>query len=160
MQMRLRHACSALLGCLSLELVAQGSDESQIRAARLAYNRAIAAHDTTAMTRSWLPEYVGVSSTNTVTVGRDAMRSRFAGMIKTRPDIIYVRTPDSVAVNTSWGQAAEYGTWTGRWTQHDGVTNVNGRYFAKWAKTQDKWMLLSEVFVQLNCTGSSYCTQP
>lgn len=61
-------------------------------------------------------------------------------------------------MNSSWLQAAESGHWTGRWTQSDSLTLVGGRYFAKWRKVNDRWMLLAEVYVQTSCTGSSYCT--
>ena len=101
-----------------------------------------------------------MSSTNAQTAGRDAARSRFAQLFASRPDLIYVRTPDSVVVNSQWGQAAEYGSWTGRWTQADGVTQLAGRYFAKWRKERGRWMLLAETYVQTGCRGSSYCNQP
>src|SRR5690349_11791757 len=81
------------------------TDAAAIRAARARSNRAIAAHDTAALVREWLPEFWVVSSTNAQTAGRDANRTRFAEIFASRPDVIYVRTPDSVTVNTSWGQA-------------------------------------------------------
>jgi ketosteroid isomerase-like protein len=137
-----------------------GADADAIRAARARSNQAIAAHDTMALADTWLPEFWLVSSTNAQTAGRDAARARFAQLFASRPDLIYVRTPDSVVVNTQWGQAAEYGVWTGRWTQADGVTQVAGRYFAKWRRERGRWMLLAETYVQTACRGSSYCNQP
>ena len=156
-------ACAGLCGGVSVALGAQDkslTDEQQIRGARARSNQAIAAHDTVAMASVFLPEYVSVTSTNAQSVSRDSARSRFAQMLKARPDVVFVRTPDSIVVNPQWGQAAEYGTWTGRWTQADGVSVVGGRYFAKWRKAANRWMLLAEVFVQTSCSGSSYCTEP
>ena len=139
---------------------AQGTDEAMIRAARTRYNQAIAAHDTTAIAISWLPGYWSVTSTNAQLAGRDSARASIIRLFASRPDVVYVRTAERIDVNTSWGQAAESGQWTGRWTQTDGVTLVGGRYFAKWRKVDGRWMLLTEVFVQLSCSGSSYCNPP
>lgn len=150
---------AALLGCAPAALRAQ-DDESLIRAARARYNRAIAAHDTVALTKDWLPEFSTVSSTNVQSVGRDVVRARLVELFRTRPDVVYVREPDTIEVNRSWGQAAESGHWTGRWTQADGVTLVGGSYFAKWRKVDGRWQLLTEVFVQTSCSGSGYCNQP
>ncbi len=138
-------------------LVSQSSDEALIRSARARYNQAIAAHDTAAIARHLLPEIVQVTSTNARSTSRDSALARIADLFASRPDVIYVRTAEQVEVNASWGQASEIGRWTGRWTQADGVTNVGGRYFAKWRKVDGRWMLLSEVFVQLSCSGTNYC---
>ena len=136
------------------------TDAALIRAARTRSNQAIAAHDTVALSSGWLPEFWLVSSTNAQTAGRDAARARYAQIFASRPDVVYVREPDAIEVNASWGQAGELGTWTGRWTQADGVTRVGGRYFAKWRQVGGQWLLLTEVFVQTTCSGSSYCSQP
>ena len=149
-------AAALLLGCRE----GTRPDEMAIRTARAENNRAIAAHDTTAVASIWLPEFWLVSSTNAQSAGRDAARARFAQIFASRPDVVFVRTPQQVHVNASWAQAAESGTWTGRWTQSDGVTLVGGRYFAKWRKLNDRWMLLAEVYVQTSCSGSSYCASP
>ena len=139
---------------------AQHGDETAIRAARAENNRAIAAHDTAAIASVWLPEFWLVSSSNAQSAGRDAARARFAQIFAMRPNVVFVRTPQHIHVNESWAQAGESGTWTGQWTQSDGVTKVGGPYFAKWRKVSGRWMLLAEVFVQTSCEGSSYCTSP
>jgi len=157
----IRHALSLTLAATVLTSCrAPAADEALIRDARAHSNQAIAAHDTMALANVWLPEYVSVSSTNAQSIGRDSARTRYAGLFKTRPDVVYVRTPESIVVNRSWGQAAESGHWTGRWTQADGVTLVGGRYFAKWRKVGGRWLLLTEIFVQTSCSGSNYCNQP
>jgi ketosteroid isomerase-like protein len=148
------------LACLSAPIAvrAQGaSDEALIRAARDRSNRAIAAHDTAALAKEWLPEFQMVSSTNAQSNGREAARTRFAEIFTDRPDVVYVREPVAITVNAQWGQAAERGRWTGRWTQRDGATRVGGEYFAKWKKVDGRWLLLAETFVQTSCSGSGYC---
>lgn len=133
------------------------SDEAAIRAARGVSNRAIAAHDLDGVASVWLPEYSSVTSNNVQSSGRDAARARFAQNFSARPDLVYVRTPDNVTVNTAWGHAGENGHFTGQWTQADGVTKIGGIYFAKWKKAGGRWMLLSETFLQTACEGTSYC---
>ena len=154
------NVASVLLATALAAAGAQSGDDGLIRAARARSNAAIAAHDTVALSESWLPEFWLVSSTNAQSAGRDAARARFVQLFSTRPDVVYVRTPDRIEVNADWGQAGESGTWTGKWTQADGVTQVGGRYFAKWRKVEGRWLLLTEVFVQTSCSGSGYCSQP
>ncbi|HEX7939364.1 MAG TPA: nuclear transport factor 2 family protein, partial [Gemmatimonadaceae bacterium] len=143
--MRLIPILAVALCVLGRQSAGQAADDaSQIRAARATSNKAIAAHDTLALSSVFLPDYISISSTNAESVGRDAARSRYAQLFKARPDVVFVRTADSIAVNREWDQAAELGHWTGRWTQPDGVTRVGGSYFAKWRKVNGRWMLLAE----------------
>jgi hypothetical protein len=158
-QARWALVCAVLLASRApCQQVAPLTDAELIRIARRASNQAIARHDTIALARVFAPEFVSISSTNARSIGADSARSRYAQLFKTRRDVVFIRTPDSIAVNYMWGQAAESGRWTGRWTQIDGVTNVGGSYFAKWVKRGDHWLLLSETFVQTSCRGSNYCT--
>ena len=142
---------------LASSALAQSSDESAIRAARDRSNRAIAAHDLDGVASVWLPEFHSVSSTNAQANGRDAARATFAQYFAVRPDVVYLREPTAITVNTAWGQAGESGRWTGSWTQADGVTRVGGIYFAKWKRVGSAWMLLAETFVQTSCSGTRYC---
>ena len=137
--------------------LAQSTDDAAIRAARDRSNRAIAAHDLEGVASVWLPEFHSVSSTNAQANGRDAARANFAQYFATRPDVVYLREPTSITVNAAWGQAGESGSWTGSWTQADGVTRVGGIYFAKWKRVDARWMLLAETFVQTTCSGTKYC---
>ena len=139
---------------------AQGSDDAAIRAARDRSNRAIAAHDLDGVASVWLPEFHSVASTNAQANGRDAARANFVQFFATRPDVVYLREPTSITVNSAWAQAGESGRWTGSWTQADGVTRVGGIYFAKWKRVDTRWMLLAETFVQTSCSGTKYCSSP
>ena len=106
---------SALLVALSLtrHLAGQSpaSAESLIRAARAGFNRAIVAHDTVAITSFFASDYHSVSSRNTQSNGRDAERASWVSMFATRPGLLFVRTPRTIAVNSRWGQAGESGRW-------------------------------------------------
>lgn len=136
------------------------NDETLIRTARAESNRAIARKDLTGLSRHWLPEFHMVSSTNEQSAGRDVARARFREIFASRANVVYVREPERIEVNQQWGQAAESGRWTGRWSDSYGSTRVGGVYFAKWRKVNNQWMLLAEVFVQTSCTGPRYCNTP
>lgn len=136
------------------------SEEAAVRAARTIQNRAIAAHDLDAIAAIWSIDYVGVSSANVRVLGRDGKREDFAKQFAARPDVVYVRTPTSITVNTAWAQAGESGRWSGRWTAQDGTTNIGGIYFAKWRKEDGVWRILAETFVQTSCSGTRYCDAP
>ena len=138
---------------------AQSADEMAIRAARDLSNRAIAAHDLDGTASVWLPEYSSVTSHNGQSSTRDAARARFAQNFAARPDIVYVRSPTAITVNTAWGHAGENGNWTGSWTEGGEAIKIGGIYLAKWKKTGGRWMLLAEVFVQTTCSGASYCAK-
>ncbi len=136
------------------------TDEAAIRAARIESNRGMAAHDVAVFANSLTPEFHAVFSTNAQVDGHDAAVAYFAKLFTDRPDVVYVRSPDRITVNAHWGQAGESGHWKGHWTSADGVTHVSGEYYAKWRKLDNRWQLLSEIFVQTNCTGTHYCDAP
>lgn len=134
-------------------------DAGLIRGARMRSNAAIAAHDVEALARGWMVDVTVVTSTGATTLGRQANRDAFAAQFKARPDVVYVRTPDTIDVMAAWDVAAERGTWTGQWTQADGVTRIGGTYLAQWRKIDGAWLLQGELFVPTHCEGSSWCTR-
>jgi ketosteroid isomerase-like protein len=136
------------------------AEEAAIRTARAIQNRAIAAHDLDAIAAIWSIDYVGMSSANVLVLGRDAKREDFANQFAARPNIVYVRTPTSITVNTAWAHAGENGRWSGEWTLNGGTTRTGGIYFAKWRKEDGVWRILAETFVQTSCSGTPYCDTP
>ena len=137
------------------------TDVAAIRAARERSNRAIASHDLAGVVAEMMPDVYVVSSAGLQISGRALNRARFADQFAGKPDIVYRRTPDSVAVFARWGMAAEYGRWIGSWTDPDGKVRIGGSYFAKWQKTGATWRIQAETYVPLNCDGGAYCrTRP
>lgn len=134
-----------------------GQDTVLIREARARSNAAIAAHDTAALAKLWTADVTVVTSTGATQAGRDANRDAFAAQFRARPDVVYVRTPDTIEVLPSWEVASERGTWTGQWTQDDGVTKIGGTYLAQWRKLNGAWLIQAELFVPTRCEGSSWC---
>jgi ketosteroid isomerase-like protein len=146
-----------LAGGVTAAAQSANADEAAIRAARAHSNAAIAGHDVAGIASHWLPDVHIVTSTSAQASGRDANGSRMAQQFERRPDTVYVRTPTAIDVLAPWAVASERGTWTGRWTEPDGVVEIAGTYLAQWRKTGDAWRIQAELFVPTRCTGAAYC---
>jgi uncharacterized protein (TIGR02246 family) len=135
------------------------SDEQAIRQQRESSNAAIARHDIAGFAAILAPDVIVVTSNSLRRIGRDANVEGFAEQFRTRPDVVYRRTPEDVRVFAPWVMASESGRWTGSWTDQDGRVQLTGRYFAKWRKRGDTWLVESETYVPETCTGGAYCTR-
>ena len=131
--------------------------EQAIRSARARSNRGIAAHDTAAIAAEWTDDFHVVTSVSQQVAGRDANALSFGRQFAERPDVVYVREPDSVQVWLPWGLAAEYGRWRGKWTREGKLIELGGPYFAKWQMTGGRWLIVAEIFSPGWCRGDGYC---
>lgn len=129
-----------------------------IRSRRQSSNEAIARHDTAGIAAIFAPNVVVVSSASDHTLGKRENTERFAEIFKARPDVVYRRVPDTVEVFAPWLMASEKGHWTGSWTGPDGKISIGGSYFAKWRIIGDQWLVESETYVPVSCSGGAYCT--
>jgi uncharacterized protein (TIGR02246 family) len=134
-----------------------GPDAREIRRRREASNAAIARHDSAGVVATFAPDVSVVTSTSAHYQGRDAYIAQFAAQFRTRPDVVYRRTPLEVKVFGPWRMASESGQWTGSWTEPDGKVVVGGSYSAKWRQLNGEWFIESEIFVPERCSGSTYC---
>jgi ketosteroid isomerase-like protein len=148
-----------LAALLSMAAAQTPGDEAQIRARRAASNEAIARHDTAGLGAILAPNVIVVTSNSVHREGRDANVESFAEQFRTRPDVLYRRTPDDVRVFAPWLMAAERGRWTGSWTDADGKIQLAGSYYAKWRKVDGQWFVESETYTPETCTGGAYCTK-
>jgi ketosteroid isomerase-like protein len=140
---------------------AQAPDaERAIRQRRAASNAAIARHDTTGIGAIMSDSVVVLTSGSVYRIGRAANMQSFAAQFRTRPDLIYVRTPDQVRVFEPWNMASESGRWSGSWTDTDGKIRIGGVYFAKWRLKKGAWLIEGETYVPDRCEGGAYCRTP
>jgi ketosteroid isomerase-like protein len=133
------------------------TEERAIRDLRASSNAAIARHDTGGIGAILASNVVVVTSNSVHAISRETNVQRFAEQFRTRPDVVYLRTPDAVRVFEPWGMASERGRWTGSWTDTDGKIRIGGSYFAKWRKVDGRWLVESETYVPETCSGGSYC---
>jgi ketosteroid isomerase-like protein len=150
---------SAFIGVstVSIAVAQAGPNEQAIRRRRAASNAAIARHDTGGIGDILADDVVVVTSNSVHAIGRATNLQRFSDQFRTRPDVVYERTPQQVHVYAPWGMASEFGRWTGSWTDTDGKIRIGGIYFAKWRLRNGAWLVESETYVPDRCTGGSYC---
>jgi ketosteroid isomerase-like protein len=154
--MNMSCATVLLLTCLDIPFRAgaqAGSDQALIRQARAESNQAIARHDVPAIVAFLADEFQVSASNGSFMRGREEMGNAFAARFAEFKDAVYVRSPESVEVNPAGTVAAETGRWTGGWTTPGGPFRTGGRYAASWRKIAGKWLIHSELFVPLFCTG-------
>lgn len=119
---------------------------AEIKAARSAYNAAIAARDVAGVRAALGDEYIGLAGTGgEKIIGADAMADYFARAFKTPGFLGFVRMPDVVIVAVPPLRAMERGHWSGGSTSG----RVSGEYLAVWVPTATGWKLRSETFVTL-----------
>ncbi len=129
-----------------------GNAVRDIRAARLAQNEAMAAGDVERAARWWTED---VTIRRGLGAGVNGVEA-YKGILERAPvsdsALVYWRTTTDVSVSPTWPLAFETGTWTAR-VAGKGPSLITGRYSAQWVKRNERWLIRSEVFVALTCSG-------
>lgn len=126
------------------------TDSSEaIRAARAAFNDALARRDAGAISALLLPTYHVVTARSLHRDGRDASVRSWSDLFEHDATATHDRTPVEIHVNEEWGMAEEHGQWTGTLMAIDGPMTVSGVYAAKWHNTGEGWLLQAEMFTPL-----------
>lgn len=140
-----------------IALVSTPSDSTAIRNARALSNAAIARHDSAAFAVSLRADMRVTTSTGAHYDSKAAYVAGIASRWVADTTLTYARTPGTITVNPDRSRAAEQGTWTGSWS--GGAVRVGGPYLAHWVRGEQGWQLIAELFVQVQCTGTS-CVPP
>ena len=156
---RLRSALQALFAAFPLLPTiagAQGDTAAArtIRAARLAQNAVLATHQMDSAATFWASDVVITAGLGRVLKGADTYRQAFAR----DSAVVYVRTPEQIEAADPWTVAWEEGHWVGRVGQ-SGPVVIHGRYAAQWQRVGGRWLIRSELFVALGCSGAA-CRWP
>jgi ketosteroid isomerase-like protein len=110
-------------------------DETEIRAARAAYNNALASRDAEAISKYWLLDSQSVWASGKLTAGHDNIVARYAKTFKDGDFLFGLRIPQRIDVATGGGSdAAEVGVW--KWKRRSLGQEITwtGRYLAMWQK--------------------------
>jgi len=127
----------------------------RIMALRAEFNEAIENHDAASIEKYIDSEYQITTSNGDQFQGAPKEEvADWAKIFKERPDVVYIRTPDTVEVSSYYDLAAENGKWVGRWSSSEGNVEIGGKYFAQWRKVDGEWKVRTEVFVGMYCNGS------
>lgn len=133
-----------------------GADEAAIRAARSAFNAAIAAGDLAGIGAALADNAQLVTgSDSTLYSGKAAQLAIWAKDLKDTSRGIYVRTAEKVAVSPVAPIAMESGRWRG--VDSKASTDwASGDYVAKWRRVGGAWQVESETYMTTAC-GGAYC---
>jgi uncharacterized protein (TIGR02246 family) len=134
-------------------------DEQAIRRLRMDFNRAISARDLGALPKFWREDIHITTGIGRQLSGRDAARAAFEAIFADPTFITYTRSPDRIELNATDARAAESGHWLGEWKKPDGRMELRGTYLAMWRKENGQWLIQSELFVLLRCSGSKECAE-
>ncbi|HEY4326460.1 MAG TPA: nuclear transport factor 2 family protein [Mucilaginibacter sp.] len=119
-------------------------DATVIKAARMASNAAIVAHDIDGMSKYWLPNFIQTIGRGTSLTGKDTIIASWKALFKTNTTVSYERKPNSIEVGDNGIMAWETGIWVAKNSYSKG-----GNYSAMWRKIDGTWKLQAELFVSL-----------
>jgi len=147
-----------VLTTLSATVVAKdagsSTDKSAIEQARLRQNAAIVRGDLAEIAAYWTDDVTICRGLGAQLAGKSAYLELFAADAKSAEKIVYQRRPNSIEVSSVWPLAFETGQWQGHVGSEQGPTVIGGQYSAQWVKRADRWLIRSEVFVALTCSGA------
>ena len=128
----------------------QPTSTDLIRAAREAFNLAIAEKDSKRIRPLLAASYHLVTGRSDQFHGADEEEIRWAQLFQQDPTSVYRRTPREITTNDSWGIAEELGNWQGEYSINGELVRASGVYAAKWQRTtQGNWVLQAEVFTTI-----------
>jgi ketosteroid isomerase-like protein len=135
-------------------------EEAAIKAARIAQTQAMAVDDLDKVVTWWAPEITIRRAMGQPVDGAAAARKLLEPPPNPSPNrLIYQREPVAVQVSPNWPLAYEEGRWSGHPGSVANAPVIGGRYAAQWVLRDGKWLIRSEVFVALTCSGAG-CTFP
>ncbi|MCC6986719.1 MAG: nuclear transport factor 2 family protein [Anaerolineales bacterium] len=128
----------------------QPTSTDLIRAAREAFNLAIAEKDSKRIRPLLAASYHLITGRSDQFHGADEEEIRWAQLFQQDPTAVYRRTTREITTNDSWGIAEELGNWQGEYSINENLVRASGVYAAKWQRTQnDNWVLQAEVFTTI-----------
>ena len=134
-------------------MAAAPADRTAIRAARTAQNEAIAVGDIDRVASFWTEDVTVRRALGQPLSGREAARKALERPPAPAMHLIYQRLTKDVEASPKWPLAFETGTWEGHQGTIGGPVVIGGRFSAQWVKRGDQWLIRSEVFVALTCSG-------
>ena len=135
-------------------LAAAPGDPVAIRAARVSQNAAIASGDLDRVASFWTEDVTVRRALGQPLSGREAARQALVPPPAPATHLIYQRLTKDVEASPKWPLAFETGTWEGHQGPLTGPVVIGGRYSAQWVKRDGRWLIRSEVFVALTCSGA------
>jgi len=123
------------------------SAESAVRARRKLTNRLIAAREAARLRPFFDTGATLIAGDGELILGADAILAAFDAQFREPGFVAYVRTTETVEVDTRGARAAERGRWIGAWR---GAPEVSGIYLATWKSVRGQWVIEAELYVTLS----------
>ena len=143
--------CSGSLGEESLYSSKEGFNQT------ISWNRVMLEKDLELM-KVLLSDSAQVTSAGMQLNGEQEVIEKFEFIFNKRPDLVWVNKPLESVKFLKWNTAYEYGEWQESWTWEGRITQITGRYFILWQRSNKSWEIKTAVFAPTKCTGdSSYC---
>jgi ketosteroid isomerase-like protein len=128
-------------------------EERAIRTARASQNAAMEAGDADLAATWWTEDVTIRRALGQDVHGRAAYRQILAPTGNRDSSLVYQRDPESVEVSAHFPLAFESGRWAGHLGGASGPVVIGGPYSAQWVKRDGRWLIRSEVFVAMTCSG-------
>lgn len=127
--------------------------EDAIQARRRLTNKFIAAHDAARLRPFFDPAVNLIAGDGSLIVGVEAVLQAFEASFRDPTFAAYLRTPETVTLDSAGARAAETGRWLGTWKRPEGEARMWGTYLAAWRKAHGQWVIQSELYVTLGEGG-------
>ena len=130
------------------------ADELAIRAARAAFNRALAEGDLAGVAAVLADKAVLVAGTDSAVLsGRKAQLAVWKRDFADAGRAVYERLPETVTLSPIGPMALEHGRWRGV-VRGNAADFAAGTYTAKWRCVRGTWIIEAEVFMTEACGGA------
>ncbi|PTS84559.1 MULTISPECIES: nuclear transport factor 2 family protein [unclassified Caulobacter] len=117
-----------------------------IAARRKLTNKLIAGKVAARLTPFFDPRVTLIAGDGSVLMGAAEVIAAFDAQFRDPDFIAYVRTAESITIDSAGLRAAEQGRWVGSWR---GAPEQSGPYMATWRKVTGQWVIENELFVTL-----------
>lgn len=121
--------------------------ENAIAARRKLTNKLIAAKTAARLSPFFDPQVRLIAGDGSLLMGAGEVIAAFEAQFRDLAFIAYVRTSETVELDSAGLRAAERGRWVGSWK---GVPEQSGTYLAVWKKVTGQWVIESELYVTLD----------
>jgi ketosteroid isomerase-like protein len=138
---------------MTVEEAPAAVDRVAIREARAVQNAAMVAGNVDRVASFWTDDVTMRRGFGLAVNGKAEYRTNVTPSGSRDSVLVYKRETTDVETSAQWPLAFETGTWSA----HEGTIAapaiITGRYSAQWVKRAGRWLIRSEVFVALGCTG-------
>jgi len=149
--------CASSAPSVSQQQATRG-DVEEIRRARSDLNEALAERSIARYARYWTKDAVVMWAGGGLRIGLHDNAIRMAKTFED-PHFSGKRTSENIEIDNGTPRyASESGVWV--WSEGleaGGVGTYRGRYLFMWRKTDGRWKIRSELYVETHCSGDPDC---